>query len=135
MVRSELIKIIASKFPQLTVADVNASVATIIDGMIDSLAKGEAEKQDYAEALKGYKLSAEQGYASAQFSLGSMYANGLGVTQDYVRAVKWLNLAVISGDSVAVKNRDILAKKMTQQQLAEAQKLARECLAREYKGC
>ncbi|NOU24404.1 MAG: integration host factor subunit beta [Methylotenera sp.] len=41
MVRSELIQIIASKFPQLTLSDVDASVMTIIDGMTDSLAKGD----------------------------------------------------------------------------------------------
>jgi integration host factor subunit beta len=41
MLRSELIQIIASKFPQLTLADVDASVATIIDGMTDSLANGD----------------------------------------------------------------------------------------------
>jgi hypothetical protein len=31
--------------------------------------------------------------------------------------------------------RDILTKRMTQQQIAEAQKLARECLAKKYEGC
>jgi TPR repeat protein len=37
--------------------------------------------------------AAQQGYASAQFELGSAYAAGNGVLQDYVEAHKWLNLA------------------------------------------
>ena len=35
----------------------------------------------------------------------------------------------------AEKNRDIIAKQMTPSQIAEAQKLARECVAKDYKGC
>ena len=55
--------------------------------------------------------------------------------QDYTRAHMWFNLAAVTGDSVSVKNRDIVAKRMTPQQIAEAQKLARECQARNFKNC
>ncbi len=42
----------------------------------------------------------------------------------------------VSGKSeYAAKNRDDLAAKMTPAQIAEAQKLARECQARKFKGC
>jgi hypothetical protein len=34
-----------------------------------------------------------------------------------------------------VVHRDIVAKRMTPQQIADAQKLARDCLARNFKGC
>jgi hypothetical protein len=47
----------------------------------------------------------------------------------------WFNLAAVNGYSVGVKNRDIVANRMTPQQVAEAQKLARECQARNYKNC
>ena len=53
-----------------------------------------------------------------------MYANGQGVPQDYVQAQKWFNLGATSGDAKAVKNRDIVASKMTPAQIAEAQRLA-----------
>ena len=33
------------------------------------------------------------------------------------------------------KNHDIVAKLMTPQQIAQAQKLARECQARNFKNC
>ncbi|MFT7227984.1 MAG: hypothetical protein ACI8PW_000564 [Methylophilaceae bacterium] len=45
------------------------------------------------------------------------------------------NLAAITGNKGAVKSRDLAASRMTQQQIAQAQKLAKECLARNYKGC
>ena len=97
--------------------------------------KGEGVPQDYAEAVRWYKLAAAQGLADAQYNLGNMYRLGLGIPQDHVRAHLWLNLAATKGDSDAVKNRDITAKKMTPQQIAEAQKMARECLASNYKKC
>ena len=65
-----------------------------------------------------------------------MYGLGTGVLQDYVRAHMWFNIAAISGKSKnASKNRDTVAKRMTPAQIAEAQKLARECVAKKYKGC
>ena len=80
-------------------------------------------------------MAAEQGVAKAQSSLAYMYAEGKGVLQDYVRAHMWSNLAAVTGDSESVSNRDIIATKMTPQQIAEAQKLARDCQARNFKNC
>ena len=87
---------------------------------------GEGVPQDYAEAVKWYRKAAEQGVAEAQSNLGLMYDNGRGVLQDYVRAHMWYNLAAAQGNKPATKNRDLLAKRMTPAQIAEAQKLARE---------
>ena len=89
-------------------------------------AKGEGVPQDYAEAVKWFRLAADQGDAMAQFNLGVMYAKGQGVPQDYVLAHMWFNLSAAQGDEDAVKNRDIAAGQMTPDQLAEAQRLARE---------
>jgi TPR repeat protein len=99
-------------------------------------AKGRGVVQDYSEAVRWYKLAAEQGYAVAQNGLGYMYRKGQGLAQDYVRAHMWYNLAAIKGDyKIAVENRDNIASEMTSQQIAEAQKLARECQARNFKNC
>jgi TPR repeat protein len=43
---------------------------------------GHGVTQDYKTAIKWYRLSAEQGNASAQLNLGAMYANGYGTIQD-----------------------------------------------------
>jgi TPR repeat protein len=98
--------------------------------------KGDGVPQHYNTALKWHRLAAEQGNASAQNSLGFMYANGGGVLQDFVYAHMWYNIAVISGKSKnASKNRDIVAKRMNSNQIKKAQDLARECVRKKYKGC
>jgi TPR repeat protein len=96
---------------------------------------GQGVVQDYAEAVRWYRLAAQQGNASAQHNRGPMYDNGQGVVQDYVKAHSWFNLGAIMGDADAVKNRDIVAKRMTSQKIAEAQKMARDCQARNFKAC
>jgi len=93
--------------------------------------QGQGVPQDYAAALKWYRLAAAQGYARAQYRLGYMYAHGEGVPQDQVQAHKWLTLATITFTNKperdeAVKARDKVAADMTPAQIAEAQKLARE---------
>ena len=96
---------------------------------------GEGVTQDYKEAVKWYRKAAEQGHAMAQYNLGVMYDNGEGVIEDDVYAHMWWNIAASNGDDDAMKNRDIFAKRLTTEQLAEAQKLARECVKKNYKGC
>jgi hypothetical protein len=41
----------------------------------------------------------------------------------------WFNLAAANGDEQAKGNRDIIVDRMTGEQVAEAQKLAREWMA------
>jgi TPR repeat protein len=62
----------------------------------------------------------------AQYNIGSMYASGRGVPQDYVAAHMWFSLSAAQDDDDAAKNRDIIAQRMTLAQIAEAQRLARE---------
>jgi len=91
---------------------------------------GEGVPQDYKEAVRWYRLAAEQGHVSSQNNLGAAYGEGKGVTQDYVRAHMWYNLAASQATGEdrerSAKNRDLIAKKMTSEQIAEAQRLARE---------
>jgi len=78
-----------------------------------------------------YRKAAEQGNAKAQFNLGLMYYRGQVVTQNYVQAHMWFNLAAASGAkkvNAAAKARETVASKMTPKQILEAQKLAREWL-------
>jgi hypothetical protein len=95
--------------------------------------------QDYREAVKWYRLAAEQGYAPAQYSLGLAYEKGQGVPQDFVRARMWFTLAAtgLSGDSgaTATKNRDRIASKMTAEQIETAQEMARRCRESMLKNC
>ena len=87
---------------------------------------GRGVPQDDAEAVRWYRLAAEQGNASAQFRLGVAYGTGRSVPQDYVSAHMWLNLAAATGDEEARKARERVAASMTREQIAEAQARARE---------
>ena len=96
-------------------------------------AEGQGVPQDYKESFKWYRLSADQGMAKAQFNLGVMCSKGQGVLQDYVQAYKWFNLPGVKDDKDAVHNRNIIEKRMTSDQIAEAQRLAREWMERHRK--
>jgi TPR repeat protein len=81
---------------------------------------------------------------AAQAKLGLMYEIGKGVPQDYVQAHMWFNLAASQSSSgvepfpvatsgiesafheAAATARDRVAAKLTPEELAEAQRLARE---------
>ena len=56
-----------------------------------------------------------------------MYGKGQGVSQDYIEAHKWMNLAATLEESAAARDR--LAQKMTPAQIAEAERRAQEWTA------
>ena len=127
---------------------------------------GQGVSQDYAEAVRWYRLAADQGLAEAQYNLGLMYDLGQGVPRDNAEAARWYRLAADQGDAEAQKNlglmyhlgqgvpqdrvaghmwlslaaaqasgadrdtyiesRDTVATQMTAEQIAKAQRLARE---------
>lgn len=94
---------------------------------------GRGVPQNLGEAARWYRLAADQGNAIAQSNLGSMYVSGEGVPQDYVQAYMWVAVAASrfppsakKDRNEAVQHRDIVASHMTPEQLAEAQRLARE---------
>jgi hypothetical protein len=96
-------------------------------------AEGQGVPQDSAEAVTWYRVAADYGHAPPQYNLGLSYANGEGVSQDYVSAHMWFNLAAAHfpasdtrNHDLAVRNRNLVASKMTREQVAEAQNLARE---------
>ena len=97
--------------------------------------RGQGVPQDYKTAVKWYRLAAEQGNALAQTNLGTMFFLGEGVIQDNVYAHMWWNIAASFGATLAVKNRDIVAKRMTPADISAAQKLVRECVEKNYRGC
>ena len=97
---------------------------------------GQGVPQDYKTAVKWYILSAEQGYAKAQYNLGVMYALGQGVIADKVYAHMWGNILNSNGHEDGKKIMDYLLKQgMTPSQIEEAERLARECVKKNYKGC
>jgi TPR repeat protein len=90
--------------------------------------------QDFIEAAKWFRKAAEQGDGDAQFQLGILYYHGNGVPKDNVQAYMWFSLAAARGitgfpDLPSEDRRDWVIKlpsEMTPDQIAEAQRLARE---------
>ena len=113
---------------------------------------GKGVPQHYAEAVKWYRRAADQGYAAAQNNLGLMYEAGQGISRDYVRAHMWFNLAAarapagspaaeedallyllflpepVVGEEYlrkqATRSRDRVARRLSPEALASAQRLA-----------
>jgi TPR repeat protein len=86
---------------------------------------GKGVPKDEVKAVKWLTKAAEQGDANAQANLGVCYAHGQGVAKDEVEAYKWWLLAAAKGNEDAKKNVAILENRMTREQIAEGQKLAR----------
>ena len=55
------------------------------------------KRGDHVTAYQEFRPLAEQGDAKTQFNLGIMYANGVGVTENDIEAVKWYHKAAEQG--------------------------------------
>ena len=97
--------------------------------------RGYGVSQDDKEAVNWYRLSAEQGYANAQSNLANRYYYGEGVNKDIVYAHMWKNISASNGFEPAKEDLKIIEKEMTSSHISEAQRLARECVKKNYKGC
>jgi len=62
------------------------------------------------------------------FELGMMYSTGRSVPTDLVSAHKWFNLAAMRGSSEAIRLRLEIAAEMSEAEIAEAQRAARDWL-------
>ena len=96
---------------------------------------GDGVPENDAEAVKWYRLAAEQGNTNGQLNLGVMYANGEGVPQNNVRAHMWWSVSAAQGHEDARANRDIIAQLLTPEQLTRGQGRATRCFESDYKDC
>jgi TPR repeat protein/flagellar basal body-associated protein FliL len=91
---------------------------------------GEGVPEDDKEAVKWYRKSAEQGAVKAQYLLGIMYGAGWGVAEDYVASYAWIIVAKANGQKDVEPSLQFLKQRMSKEQIAEAQKLAKEIFKR-----
>ena len=106
----------------------NFAVAQVNLGLLH--ANGKGVPRDMAAAVNWYQKAADNGNVTSQFLLGSCYFLGEGAPKDFVRAYKWMNLAAAQGHPSAREHRLTIGGKMSPQQMAEAQKLTTEHLAK-----
>jgi TPR repeat protein len=89
---------------------------------------GQGVPVNYKQSIYWFMMAAEQGHTSSQHSLGVIYAEGRGVPRDLLQAYVWSSLAASQGHEGGQTNRDVLERAMTPEQVAEAQRLARELM-------
>ena len=92
--------------------------------------QGQGVRQNHAEAVKLWRNAAENDYPLAQFFLGLNYAGEWGDPKTYVQAHMWFSIAAAQGEKAALILLDIAASKMTPDQIADAQRMAREWMAK-----
>lgn len=84
-------------------------------------------RKDSEQSAMSLRKAAESGHASAMYFFGAALERGDGVPKSEVSALMWLNLAaarqsIFSG--IAATNRDNLAKRLSREEVVEAQKLS-----------
>lgn len=79
------------------------SMSSIFAGSFDAGLKA-LDSGDYKAAFKEFIELAEQGDATAQFTVGVMYAGGDGVQRDYKQAINWYLKAAGQGHAMAQQN-------------------------------
>jgi len=115
-------------FADKNLACTRSSLGVMFGIMYD---EGYIVARDSTEAVRWYKLAAEQGNASAQRRLGEIYSQGLGVAQDFIQAYMWFYILSISQSGESAEDLlDPVAKKMKPQQIDRARKSASEWFAR-----
>jgi TPR repeat protein len=96
---------------------------------------GQGVPANTKESLKWLRLAARKGNASAQSNLGAAYSRGLVVPRDDIRAVAWLSIAAASGSKEAATNRQVALRRMTPQQISQANAMASACLQSNLRAC
>ncbi len=90
---------------------------------------GDGVAQDFAQMMIWYERAAEQGDVGAQLFVADGYGYGYGVEPDLVQAYKWYEIAIQYWGSLAVRARDVIAERMTDEEIAEAVRRAGEWIA------
>lgn len=98
------------------------------------LEQGQGIAPDLVEAYKWYKKAADQGIADAYFALGQIYHRGVAVPQDAIQAYASFDVAATLGHAVSGDWRGMVSNSLKMEELAKAQKMAAELLAKRPAG-
>ncbi|HYM30752.1 MAG TPA: trypsin-like peptidase domain-containing protein [Candidatus Cybelea sp.] len=93
-------------------------------------ATGRGVPRDFSESIKWFRLAASHGNFVALNNLGISYQAGYGVPRDNLAAYFWYTLAAAklpaNQNVQAVRNRDMVEKLLTPEQISRAQEAARD---------
>jgi TPR repeat protein len=87
---------------------------------------GRGVERNPIEAVKWFRKGANRENPTSMYNLGKMYEKGIGVPQNDILAHMWFNLSGARDLDKARTARDTIAGRMSREEVAEAQKLARE---------
>jgi hypothetical protein len=85
-----------------------------------------------AELQEAHAAAGPEACHADLYRLGLIYSTGQSGAVDLVRAHMWFNLAAMKGSEAAKECRRELADQMTSDQIADAQRAAREWLSRRH---
>ncbi|MGJ8689254.1 MAG: tetratricopeptide repeat protein [Gammaproteobacteria bacterium] len=125
--------VLGQSYDLLTRADSGDVYAQTMLG--DMFAAGESVTQDYAEAVRWYRLAARRGVPKAQLSLGLLYSQGQGVAQNIEIAYQWAFVAAAQGVNEAIETRDLIGGQLDAEELGRAEQLALRCVESKYAEC
>ncbi len=94
-------------------------------------ADGRGVAQDLGEAVRWFRRAVGQGqFTQAPYDFKIMFGDGHGVGPDDVTSLMWLDLAAARSTGevrdLVIHSRDTVAERMTQNEIADAQRRARE---------
>ena len=88
--------------------------------------QGLGVQPDDKQAVHWFAAAAKAGLPDAQYNPSVRYLHGRGQIKDDAEAYKWFNLAAAAGNIDASEARDLIAWKMTSEQIAETQRRSRK---------
>ncbi len=92
--------------------------------------KGQGVEQDYENAGKWFRKSAEHGVPQAQYKLGELYYQGNGLPKDYESAYIWYKVGASHKHELSVNAIDKAKNKLSSEELSEADKVVNDYVAK-----
>ena len=92
-------------------------------------------QRNYESAAYWFRQAARQEDINAQYNLGLAYASGKGVLKNNIRAYVWWTIAANQGHSNAVRNLNIVSKRLSSKELAEGKVMLSNCESSSYQDC
>jgi TPR repeat protein len=131
---------IAEKWYLLAAQGGHVAAQLSLADMLSSGAMAPQNKEQRQEqAARWYLAAAQQGDAEAQYKLGELYELGYGVPQSHELAFMWTHISAALANATlrsrVVRNRDMIGRQLSLEQLQHAQDLAQRCLDTGYVSC
>jgi len=96
----------------------------------------QTEIKNFNEGLKFIRLAAESGQSKSHFNLGIFYKDGKLLPKDYFLSYVWLTIASLDKNMKHANiEKELASRNLTLRQIADAEKIAFDCIQREFKNC